>query len=149
MLDDITPEADTEVEAEFEVAVEPEVEAEFEEVPVKTPKRSKSAAVEVEVDAIPPVAEETEPVPGGPVIHMRALVYSATRKNSGSVAVLQGRLSDVGYAAARGDLKGWFHDHTRAALIKWQTENGLEVTGTCEFEDMRFLFDGTSVEILP
>lgn len=131
------------VEVESEAVVE---EIAVEEAPVKKPSRRAAPVVE-EVDEVAPV-EEVEAAPSGPVLRLSALVYHPTRKNSESVAVLQKRLSDVGYAAARSDLRGWFHDGTREALVKWQTENGLEVTGECAFDDMRFLFDGTDVEIL-
>ena len=159
MVDESMP---AEIEAESVSAVEDEItdavteiEAEVEEAPVEGPvksqRRSKSAAAAaepaVEIDAIPPV-EEVEPFPSANAIQMRALVYSPRRKNSESVAMLQKRLSDVGYAAARADLRGWFHDNTRAALVKWQTDHGLEVTGECAFDDMRYLFDGTDVQII-
>ena len=147
VVEDQITDAVTEVEPEAEAEVVEEVRV---EEPVKNSRRSKAAAAseEVPVDAIPPVAEVV-PFPTAQTLKVSLLVYSPTRKNSGSVAMLQKRLSDVGYAAARSDLRGWFHDGTRAALEKWQSENGLDVTGTAEFEDMRYLFDGTDIEILP
>lgn len=135
-----------EAEAVIEEVELPEVPTpDAEEVQVKN--RRGRAADKPEPAEV--VAEEvSEVVPPKPMLFMHALVYSPTRKNSESVALLQRRLSDVGYADARADLRGWFHDSTREALVKWQTDHKLEVTGECAFDDMRYLFDGTDVEIV-
>lgn len=159
-MDESTPfdsEFDPEVEIEEVAAVEEPVAEEavvVEEVPKPSSRRGDRGkfVVEepaVEVDVVAVVEEPVVERASGVAVKMSALVYSAKRKNSESVAVLQKRLSDVGYAAARADMRGWFHDNTRAALVKWQTEHDLEVTGECAFDDMRYLFDGTDVEILP
>lgn len=158
-MDESTPfdsEFDPEVEIEVVAAVEEPVAEEpvAEEAPKPSSRRGDRGkfVVEepaVEVDVVPVVEEPVVERASGVAVKMSALVYSAKRKNSESVAVLQKRLSDVGYAAARADMRGWFHDNTRAALVKWQTEHDLEVTGECAFDDMRYLFDGTDVEILP
>lgn len=159
-MDESTPfdsEFDPEVEIEEVAAVEEPVAEEavvVEEAPKPSSRRGDRGkfVVEepvIEVDVVAVVEEPVVEQASGVAVKLSALVYSPKRKNSESVAVLQKRLSDVGYAGARADLRGWFHDNTRAALTKWQTEHDLEVTGTCEFEDMRYLFDGTDVEILP
>lgn len=139
---------------EFAAAEEPAVEVVevIEEPPAKSaPRRGDRGKFVVEETAVVKVVEPVEvveTVASKSSVRLAALVYSPKRKNSESVAKLQKRLSDVGYAGARADLSGWFHDNTRAALVKWQTEHDLEPTGACEFEDMRYLFDGTDVEII-
>lgn len=134
-----------------EIEEVPEAEAAVEEIvveePVKTPDYPEPAAVEA-VDVVPPAAAAPD-VPSGTTLKVSACVYSSMRKNSASVAVLQKRLSDVGYGFVRADLKGWFHDNTRAALARWQSDNGLDATGVCDFEDMQYLFDGTDVVLVP
>lgn len=82
-------------------------------------------------------------------VTVAALVYSPRKKNSVSVAVLQDRLAALGYAAARSDFRGWFHDGTKSAIEKWQKENGLAVTGDLSKpEDLKFLFDGAEVVLV-
>lgn len=136
------------VEAEVVKEVLPAVAEEVpavEEASVKNQnRRGRSAEPVAEVIVEAEVVKEVSK----PMLFMHALVYSPTRKNSESVALLQRRLSDVGYADARADLRGWFNDNTREALVKWQTDHKLEVTGECAFDDMRYLFDGTDVKIV-
>ena len=119
-----------------------------EPAPKSTPRRGDRGKFVVEEPAVVEVVEVVEAAAPKSSVRLSALVYSPKRKNSDSVAVLQKRLSDVGYAGARADLRGWFHDNTREALVKWQTEHDLEPTGECVFDDMRYLFDGTDVEII-
>lgn len=81
-------------------------------------------------------------------VSITALTYRAGRRNSMSVAVLQDRLADCNYSGVRADFRGWYHDHTRAAVEAWQRDNGLEVTGACTADDMAYLFDGTDIVIV-
>lgn len=74
------------------------------------------------------------------VVSASVLTYRETRRNSASVAVLQDRLAELGYADARADLRGWFHDGTRRAVEAWQSDNG----GAPVVE----IFAGTSVEVV-
>lgn len=115
--------------APVEEAKKPEAKQEAKPAPAPAPKKAtKENKVEVTV---------------------AALVYSPRKKNSVSVAVLQDRLAALGYAAARSDFRGWFHDGTKSAIEKWQKENGLAVTGDLSKpEDLKFLFDGAEVVLV-
>jgi len=60
---------------------------------------------------------------------------------------LQDRLAELDYAGARSDLRGWFHDGTRAAVEKWQENNRAEVTGEVSLSDAEGIFRGTGVKV--
>jgi hypothetical protein len=81
-------------------------------------------------------------------VSVAALVYSPRKRNSLSVVALQDRLTELNYAGARSDFRGWYHDGTRRALQEWQKDSDLEVTGECSLLDAEFLFDGTEVELV-
>jgi hypothetical protein len=81
-------------------------------------------------------------------VSVSALAYSQRKRKSLSVGLLQDRLAVLGYASARSDLRGWFHDGTKSAVEKWQKENGLDVTGACSLEEAEFLFDGEAVKFI-
>lgn len=147
MDEDNTPEAEVEFEVEaevIEVVAEPEPEVEVEVVAEPEPEPEVLAEPEVEEDPVKNPEESFEVS-----VKVSALTFSPRRRNSESVAMLQRRLSDLGYAAARSDLRGWFHENTRKALEEWQADNGAEVTGICDLDEMRYLFDGAEVTVIP
>lgn len=103
--------------------------------------------VEELVELVEELKESTVDVPAVEV-KVSALTYSATRKNSASVAALQSQLAVCGYSVVRADLSGWFHDNTREAVSQWQADQGLDVSGTCTYGDMEFLFHGAEVKLI-
>lgn len=128
------------------VVEEPEAKAPTHKpTPTKPVPAAKSAPEKVEADAV-----EAEPVKAkadAVVISLSALAYSPRRRNSHSVSVLQDRLAELGQKGVRADLRGWFHDNTKAALADWQAEKGMEATGECSEADAKALFAGTKVVV--
>lgn len=139
--EDVVAEEVLPVEEDLEVVEISEV-AEAEAEPTQVAEVAVAAVVIPESVEVEVVAE-----PAAQVLNLAVCVYSAKRKNSTSVALLQDRLAACNYSEVRADLKGWFHDNTVKALSRWQKENGLEATGVVDAEEMAFLFDGTDVVI--
>jgi peptidoglycan hydrolase-like protein with peptidoglycan-binding domain len=106
------------------------------EVKVEEPKPAPKAKPEVKVNN------------AAVQVSVSALAYSQRKRKSLSVGLLQDRLAVLGYASARSDLRGWFHDGTKAAVEKWQKDNGLDATGACSLEDAEFLFDEGTVKFV-
>lgn len=67
------------------------------------------------------------------------LVYRARSKNSMSVRVLQALLETQGYPVG-DDKRGWLSDGTRDALIAYQADAGLPVTGLADESTVSALF---------
>lgn len=64
-----------------------------------------------------------------------AFVESPKRKNSQTVAWVQERLAELGYASARSDLSGWYSSGTAEAVAAFQKDRGLnseDVVATLE-----------------
>lgn len=125
-------------EQEVEVEAEVEAEAEAEELTDVEPEVRSEVVDMLETATITPMGE----------VKVSALRYSTIRKNSASVAALQLQLAVCGYSVVRADFSGWFHDNTREAVSQWQADQGLDVTGTCTYEDMEFLFHGAEVKLI-
>jgi peptidoglycan hydrolase-like protein with peptidoglycan-binding domain len=106
------------------------------EVKVEEPKPAPKAKPEVKVNN------------AAVQVSVSALAYSQRKRKSLSVGLLQDRLAVLGYASARSDLRGWFHDGTKSAVEKWQKDNGLDATGACSLEDAEFLFDEGTVKFV-
>ena len=125
------------------------VEEDLEVVEISEVAEAEPAAELAVAAVVIPESVEVEVVaePAAQVLNLAVCVYSAKRKNSVTVALLQDRLAACNYSEVRADLRGWFHDNTAKALSRWQKENGLEVTGVVDAEEMAFLFDGTDVVI--
>ncbi len=77
-----------------------------------------------------------------------ALTYQDRRRNSVSVGILQDRLAELGFADARTDMRGWFHDGTRKAVEEWQRANGVEPSGLCDSVTVERLFAGTPARVV-
>lgn len=133
------------------------VEAEVIEEVVAVEEAPEVEVVEV-IEEPKPAAKQSKPqksakprpmaTEGVVEVDLAALVYSPRRRNSGSVAALQDRLAVLGYASARSDLRGWFHDGTKSALESWQKNCGLEATGECSEGNAEALFAGENVELV-
>ena len=120
--------------AEPEVLVAAEPEPEPEPAVEAKPKAKAKAKAEAEAEVS---------------VSVSALVYRPIMGNSQSVAVMQARLSELGFAAARGDIRGWFYNNTRKAVSEWQAENKRDVTGAVSADDARVMFLGTKVVVRP
>lgn len=83
----------------------------------------------------------------GVTVVLSALVYRAGMRNSASVAALQDRLSEMGFAAVRGDKRGWLSDCTVDALRDFQKSSGLDATGVADRKTVEKLFTGVSADI--
>lgn len=138
----MTEEVEVVVESEEEVAPE-----------------AKSATISQEPEPEPVLEVVAEPAPVvksrpksndlvGAVVSTSALVYRPSKRNSASVAVVQDRLVARGFGAARGDLRGWYHDGTRKAVAAFQKAEGLPETGECDRETLDALLAGTAAEVV-
>jgi len=134
------PEPASEPEVAPEPASEPEEKPEPEPEPapaptpvtVHKPKR-KPAGTSSQLD--------------GATVSMAALIYKSGMRNSASVATVQDRLSELGFAAVRGDKRGWLSDCTVDALRDFQQSAGLDVSGSADRETVEALFSGVNVTI--
>lgn len=66
-------------------------------------------------------------------------VYS---RKSLTVHHLQRRLTELGYTEANADKDGWLGDLTKAAIIKFQKDKGLNSTGTVDADTFTKIFEG-------
>jgi hypothetical protein len=128
--EDVTVEVEVAEVVEVEVVEEPPK-------PKAKPKAEKTEQPKVEKVKTEDAVE----------VALAAMKYSARKRNSLSVSVLQDRLAELDYAGARSDLRGWFHDGTRAAVEKWQEDNRAEVTGEVSLSDAEGIFRGTGVKV--
>ena len=111
-------------------------------------EHAELSSIEAGIAPAPVVEEEAVPSPDGEVnVSMTALCWSPTKRNSGSVILLQERLAEVGYPDAKADMRGWYHDHTKQAVAEWQKANGLDATGLLDPDQAKRLFSGTPVVV--
>lgn len=95
-----------------------------------------------------PAVEDSAPSKiSGATVVLSALVYQAGMRNSASVATVQDRLSELGYAGVRGDKRGWMSDCTVDALEKFQESAGLEVTGVADRKTVESLLSGVDAQV--
>jgi len=108
---------------------------------------------EVKVEEPKPAPKPEKPAPKAKSevkaveVSLSALSYSDRKRNSLSVSVFQDRLAELGYASVRSDLRGWFHDGTRAAVKKWQEDSRAEVTGEVSLPNAEVIFRGMGAKI--
>jgi peptidoglycan hydrolase-like protein with peptidoglycan-binding domain len=76
-----------------------------------------------------------------------SLVYQARALRSISVAVVQDRLTELGYGDARGDLRGWLSDGTVKALTAFQSSSGLLATGIPDMGTVKALLKDTGATV--
>jgi len=103
------------------------------------------------------VAPKPVPAPPKPVavvssigsvdVVVGSLVYQARALRSISVAVVQDRLTELGYGDARGDLRGWLSDGTVKALSAFQSASGLLVTGIADMDTVKALLKDTGATV--
>ena len=129
-----------------EPASEPEATPEPESQPEEKPEE-KPAPTPVTVHKSKRKAAGTASRLDGETVVLAALVYKSGMRNSASVATVQDRLSELGFAGVRGDKRGWLADCTVDALREFQESAGLEPTGVADRETVDALFAGVSVEI--
>lgn len=113
-------------------------------VSVAKPKR-KAEAPERWTSATP--APSAPSAVGGVTVSLSALVYHARSRNSASVAAVQDRLTELGHADARADIRGWLSDGTVTALSAFQKASGLKVTGKADRETVEALMAGTGAVV--
>lgn len=113
------------------------------------PAKAKYAApVAVTLDDI----ENSKPTPAGPavvsnkdvddVVLANIIYKNLYARKSLSVHHLQRRLSELGYVDAVKDKDGYYGDHTKSAVAKFQTENKLEGEGMVNARTLLILFTG-------
>lgn len=88
-------------------------------------------------------------IPDGTSIHLSKIVFeSQYARNSISVSILQQRLTELGYASAGDDKRGWISDGTVQALEEFKKDNAVSENLYSE-ELIKAVFAGTSVQVLP
>lgn len=152
--------ADTEtVVPADEPTLDPVVEAVVEvveEAPKPAPAPAKPEPVKAKYAA--PVAvtiediENSKPTPAGPAVvsnkdvddvFLSKIIYkNLYARKSLSVHHLQRRLNELGYVDAVKDKDGYYGDHTKSAVAKFQTENKLEGEGMVNARTLLILFTG-------
>jgi peptidoglycan hydrolase-like protein with peptidoglycan-binding domain len=55
---------------------------------------------------------------------------------------LQRRLAELGYVEASQDKDGWYGDHTKTAIIRFQASKDLDATGNIDAVTFLAIFDG-------
>lgn len=134
------------------LAVEPEtipaVVVEAKPEPVKEPE----VVVKKEAAAAAPavaVAPEGKKLAGaGVFVQLSALKHNSRAKNSRSVASVQARLIELGYALAGDDKRGTFGDSTLEALTEYQKDSKVKADACTDESVIVALFKGTAVEVI-
>lgn len=123
------------------VAPEPVVVPEPVAVPVVEPTPMPAA----ESKPKPKASSRSAVVSGGASddVFLANCVYKNTySRKSLTVHHLQRRLTELGYVEANADKDGWLGDLTKAAIIKFQKDKGLNATGTVDADTFTKIFDG-------
>lgn len=139
--------------AEFEEKAKAEVETPVPApapVPApKTPQKAKYAEPKaVTLDDI----TASQPVPAGPAVvgngevddvQLGKIVYkNLYARKSLSVHHMQRRLAELGYDEALNDKDGFYGDHTKRALSRFQAANKLDGAGMVDADSLTLLFTG-------
>jgi hypothetical protein len=121
------------VEAKPEVKPEPELEQ----------AHKKEAAV------APAAPVEGKKLAGaGVFVQLSALKHGSRAKNSRSVASVQARLVELGYAEAGNDNRGTFGDSTLEALCAFHKDSKVKADNCIDQSVVEALFKGTAVEVV-
>ena len=146
-MEDIRPEVKAEPVA---LAVEPKtipaVVVEAKPEPVKEPEvvAKKEAAA-----SAPAVASEGKKLAGaGVFVQLSALKHGSRVKNSRSVASVQSRLIELGFASAGEDKRGTFGDSTLEALCEFHKDSKVKADNCTDQSVIVALFKGTAVEVI-
>jgi len=155
--DNILPIEPVETEPAPILAVEPEpapapvIEPEPELLPEPEPVAVVEPEPAVAVEPVP------EPKPSKPKASTRAAVSGGDKddvflancvyknvyaRKSLTVHHVQRRLVELGYNEAYADRDGWLGDLTKAAIVKFQGDKGLNATGSMDADTFTKLFDG-------
>jgi peptidoglycan hydrolase-like protein with peptidoglycan-binding domain len=86
-------------------------------------------------------------LPNPTYVSLKALIYLAVARNSGSVSAVQTRLLELGYTDAGGEKQGWFGPRTYEALLAFQADEGIDEEYCAGEETIAALFAGTHVEV--
>lgn len=115
--------------------------------PVRPAKKVK-VPVAVDIEAV----RASAPQPAGPAVvsndtvdtvSLAAVIYKNLHaRKSLSVHHVQRRLTELGYVAAYRDRDGYYADHTRGAVLAFQTDRQLTVTGQLDRPTAEALFEG-------
>jgi hypothetical protein len=112
------------------------------------PEKKVKVPVPVDLDAVRAAA----PKPAGPAVvgndavdtvSVAAVVYkNLYARKSLSVHHVQRRLAELGFVESYRDRDGYYADHTRVAVSRFQTDRGLTVTGLLDRRTAEVLFEG-------
>ncbi len=115
--------------------------------PAQPTKRVK-VPVPVNLDEVRAAA----PQPAGPAVvgndvvdtvSVAAVIYrNLYARRSLSVHHVQRRLAELGFVESYRDRDGYYADHTRVAVSRFQTDRGLDVTGKLDRRTAEVLFEG-------
>lgn len=92
---------------------------------------------------------EGKKLPGaGIFIQHSALKHNSRAKNSRSVASVQARLIELGFAEAGNDNRGTFGDSTLDALCAFHKDSKVKADSCVDKSVIEALFKGTAVEVV-
>ena len=78
-------------------------------------------------------------------VRLSALVFqNPLSKRSVSIHFLQSRLDELGFDLAKTDKDGWFSEGTKTAVMGFQEQNGLPITGLVDEHTLLAIFDGVA-----
>lgn len=83
-------------------------------------------------------------------VRLSAMVFqNPMAKRSVSIHFLQTRLDELGYQSAKKDKDGWFSEGTKTAVMNFQEQRGLPITGLVDEPTLLAIFDGDdSVKVI-
>jgi hypothetical protein len=133
----VVPVVETEV---VEVIAEPMPEVVVEPTPAAVEEITKSKNEE-------PVQVATAHGPEEKVVHTSSLIFKSSSHNSASVALVQERLVEMGFADAGSDKYGWLCEGTMKALAYFSNTT-VEMCDPQDASVIEALFAGTQVAVL-
>lgn len=112
-----------------------------------TPEPDKEPEVVAKKEAA--AAPEGKKLAGaGVFVQLSALKHGSRAKNSRSVASVQARLIELGYAEAGNDNRGTFGDSTLEALSTFHKDSKVKADNCTDQSVVEALFKGTAVEVV-
>jgi hypothetical protein len=122
----------------------------------KQPVAAKEeAAVVVEAEVVEPVVVASDPhvisdKGFDDVLVSKAVYKNVVAKKSLTVHHLQRRLNELGYSEAYLDKDGWYGDHTKSAVAKFQSDKNIPGDGLMDYTTMVAIFEGdNNVKVKP
>ena len=146
-------EENKEVKAEpVALAVEPKtipaVVVEAKPEPVKEPEVVAKKEAAASAPAVAVASEGKKLAGSGVFVQLTALVHGSRAKNSRSVASVQSRLIELGFASAGDDKRGTFGDSTLEALTAFHKDSKVKADKCTDEQVIVALFKGTAVEVI-